>query len=399
MLCGIPALATSTDGYHKIQIIPVAVKSTAFKTSFFFHNASGAAINLAITFYKGVDYAGGPPAQQAPVACPNQVVQSGRVLAVPDLPTLCPAVPAGGASLFGWLWVEEITPGTTIPFTAFTRVDNTARTSGFEIEGYPAHTFTGANAYVTGLRRSIGVGGTPIQTNCFVSALNEATTVTLTLLDGTSGATLGTPISVALPATQMARFLDIFGSTAGNYSNGVVRVTTTPTGFTYPGVIAFCTVQNNTTTDADFRIAKASPVFDNHVARLVVDDHDEENTPFKTGSVSTDDRNRHVVYFKHPDYIECLLGGGNEANLEILLVTPEGAVVARAAGNVGFSGYTGDKGQHGEPGILMGANGRWSVDVQALNPSGLNATYQIGCRAGSGLGGYEWVGRNRPHTP
>ena len=59
----------------------------------------------------------------------------------------------------------------------------------------------------------------------------------------------------------------------------------------------------------------------------------------------------------------------------MILVDPEGTVAARAPGNVGFTNlYTGDKGEHGQPGTFMGANGKWSLDVQSLNASGLNKT-------------------------
>ena len=52
----------------------------------------------------------------------------------------------------------------------------------------------------------------------------------------------------------------------------------------------------------------------------------------------------------------------------MILVDPEGTVAARAPGNVGFTNlYTGDKGEHGQPGTFMGANGKWSLDVQSLN--------------------------------
>ena len=133
------------------------------------------------------------------------------------------------------------------------------------------------------------MGASGIQTNCFVVALGEPTTVTLSLFDGATGAAKGTPITVDLPIAKMARFLDIFPS-VGEYSNGRLEVATTATGTsppTYPGVIAYCTVENTSTRNADFRIAKASPVFDTQVQRQWVENVDEAGKTFTTGATAS----------------------------------------------------------------------------------------------------------------
>jgi hypothetical protein len=278
----------------------------------------------------------------------------------------------------------------------FTRIDNAPFTAGFETESYPAHTFTGADLHVIGLRRSAS-----LKTNCFVAALHEPTSVTLGLyggFGGTAGAPLSTPITVDLPANMMVRFLDIGLGVfpIGDFTNGVLKVTTNPTGNppVYPGVSAFCTVENVTTTNADFRIGKASPVLDEHAFRLWVQSADEANTVFAVGP---NERNRHVVYFKHPDVVECALGGGNEGALEMRLYDPENQLRAGGAGVVGFANlYTGNKGQHGEPGVLMGLNGKWRLDVQKRSGAAGDLPYALTCRAGSGFGGFEWVGRHLP---
>ena len=405
-----PAAATDTDGYHKVLILPLTVKSSTYQASYYIHNPSASAtIQVALTFYQGVTYATPwSPTATSAYDCGIKAVAPNQVLTYVDLIALCPSAPPPptGGSTYGWIWAQEVTSGTTLPFTIFSRIDNATFTSGFEAESAPAHTFTGATQNVLGLRRLTGTSGIQIQTNCFVVALGEATTVTLSLFDGVTGTPKGTSVTVNLPIAKMARFLNIFPE-VGDYSNGRLEVVTTPTGTNpqvYPGVIAYCTVENTSTRNADFRIAKASPVFDTQVQREWVENVDEAGKLFTTGATASTtepgDRNRHVVYFKHPDVVECLLGGSNAANLEMILVDPEGNIVARAAGNVGFTNlYTGDKGQHGQPGTLMGENGKWSLDVQSLNASGLNKTYAIACRAGSGFGGHEWVGRNLAHTP
>lgn len=229
--------------------------------------------------------------------------------------------------------------------------------------------------------------------------------MTLTLLSGSTGGVLGTPFTVNLPANQMVRLFDIFGSTAGNYSNGVVRVTTTgigPSPQTFPGAIAYCTLQNNVQFDADFRIAKARPVFDNQVSRLWAENIDEAGINFQLG-IFPNERSRHVVYFKHPDVVQCDIlngaGGPPPAGLEIRLYDPEGNLRAGGPGVQSFSDVsTGNKGQHGQPGVVMGVNGKWMVDVQASSSALNGVMYAIRCQSGSGHGGFEWIGRNLPHT-
>jgi hypothetical protein len=81
------------------------------------------------------------------------------------------------------------------------------------------------------------------------------------------------------------------------------------------------------------------------------------------------------------------------------LYSPEGNLVAGGSGVTGFTNlYTGDKSQHGQPGVAMGVNSKWLIDVQATNVGASGRSYAIRCVSGSGHGGYEWVGRALPHT-
>ena len=81
------------------------------------------------------------------------------------------------------------------------------------------------------------------------------------LFDGTTGAQIGSTVSGALNAFEQIRYLDVFSSTVANapaatdFSN--VRAEFTRTSDGDQQMAAFCTVQDNATFGADFRIAKA----------------------------------------------------------------------------------------------------------------------------------------------
>jgi hypothetical protein len=231
-----------------------------------------------------------------------------------------------------------------------------------------------------------------------MAALAEPTTIDLTLYDAT-GALLATLPQQSLAPREMRRFLDIFASAglaAGDYSN-VLAVMTEDQPGSEPGAILFCTVQNNTTFDGDFRIAKSFPVQDDHAFRALTESVDALGNVFTLGAYPNS-RNRHVVNFKHPDWVACAVSridGGNAGDLEMRLVAPDALTVV-AGGNaaLGFAKtYLGAKSTRNN-----GANGRWFIDVEAATGGGVadGAQYSITCTSGSGHGHYEWVGRNLP---
>lgn len=79
--------------------------------------------------------------------------------------------------------------------------------------------------------------------------------------DGVTGAQIGSTVSGSLNAFEQIRYLDVFSPTvanapaATNFSN--VRAEFTRTSVGSQQMVAFCTVQDNATFGADFRIAKA----------------------------------------------------------------------------------------------------------------------------------------------
>jgi hypothetical protein len=93
-----------------------------------------------------------------------------------------------------------------------------------------------------------------------VGSLDQAVSYELRLFDDATGAQIGGTVSGSLAAFQQHRYLDVFGSSGVNASPGDhvnVRAQFTQTSGGTANLVGFCTVQDNTSFGADFRIAKS----------------------------------------------------------------------------------------------------------------------------------------------
>ena len=397
-----PVMAQSTDGYHAIQIFPVVVDSASFAQRFTFRNPNTtSALVVSVTYFPGTG-----TSQGTSIACPDILVPINGTATVNSLRTLCPDLLGG--TQFGFLYTFE-KGGFARPYAAFSRVSNMAG-NGFSVEAFPAHTFTSADSVVTGIRRLAATSSAPaFQTNCFVANLNDVTpplapvttNISVTVYDRTGGAIGNT--SIALAPGKLSRLLDVFAATgvaAGDYDDAIVRFVKSGTG--QPGLLTFCTVQDNTSFGADFRIGKqekgetASDVGgrDGHVrrnSRMSAGMLLSGGSPARGFSIAPGDIgiNVHVIYFRHPDWIQCELidpGSGIRAvpgyGLEMRLVDPDGATVIAGGDNVtGFGAtYLGDKTDRN-----FGSNTRYTIEVEN---NGLNIAaarpYTLHCQSGSG---------------
>ena len=282
--------------------------------------------------------------------------------------------------------------------------------NGFSVEAFPAHTFTSADSVINGLRRRAASGPNPaFQTNCFIGNLNEVTAsgpsttpVEYTLYN--SASTVIGSGTVNLAPGAYVRLLDVFaagGAALGDYDDAQMKVVELNNNVDLgePGIISFCTVQDNTSFGADFRIAKqevgnggmAYPgdslgAQDNHVARETLVDADAVGRAFEIGTGAS--ANTHVIYFRHPDYVQCEVinpSTGLRAvagyGLEIRLLDPDGVVVAGGDNITGWSDvFLGDKTERNG-----GANPRYTVEVEdsQVNTGAVRA-YKLHCRSGSG---------------
>jgi hypothetical protein len=393
------AFAQTTDGYHTIQIFPVVVDTASFTQRFTFRNSNATSITIQPRYYPAET-----TSQGTPFNCPSFAVAANTVVGFATLRAMCPAL--AGGSQFGFLRVYE-THSANLPFAAYSRVSNAAG-AGFSVEAFPANTFTSADAVAIGLRNLAASGGSPAyQTNCFIGNMSEhsattgvSTNIGYTLYSST-GVSLGSG-SVNHTPGKMTRILDIFASVGavGNHDNAMIQFHETGTG--EPGLITFCTVQDNTSFGADFRIAKQEEGIDGPYAGIGSQDHLTTRDSYvgsdvkMPGDVSARtyaipaglSRNTHVVYFRHPDWVSCEIinpSTGVRAlstyGLEMRMADAEGALVAGGDEIYGISTFfTGDKAAHN-----TGSNGRFTIEVESAGTnSANNRPYQLHCESGSG---------------
>ena len=177
-------------------------------------------------------------------------------------------IPANGATQFSipavctlednphfGLLVASDTAGTN-PIFGYARTQNNAN-AGFSVEGFPVANFATGTANAIGLRGSTNPAPA-YQTNCFVASQADAVSYDLKLFDG-AGTQIGSTVSGSLNAFEQVRYLDMFATAAApaatDFEN--VRAEFTRTSAGTQQMVGFCTVQDNATFGADFRIAKA----------------------------------------------------------------------------------------------------------------------------------------------
>ena len=395
------AKAQSTDGYHAIQVFPVVVDTASFVQRFHFRAAQPwEPIKVFPRYYPAQG-----TAQSAPLDCPSFYLPALGEMSVSSLRELCPGLVAGSA--FGTLLVRA--EFSTV-FAGYSRVSNTAG-AGFSVEAFPAHAFTSAISAVAGLRRLAATGATPaFQTNCFVGNLAElapsgtpVSTDVEVQLTSKSGAVLGQTTVPVLPG-QLVRLLDVFaaaGAPAGNHDDAVA--TFTALGNESPALLSFCTVQDNTSFGADFRIGKQELAWgilagaqDGSALRGYYLDEEQPIDDQDSGPLLAippgASRNIHLYYFRHPDLLTCglltsdgtgFVGPGFGLELRVRVQDPDGTWRTVAGGNnvtLFESIYLGDKARSG-----WGANTSYLVEVES-NGQNEAATrhYSLLCVSGSG---------------
>lgn len=394
------AAAQNTDGYHSTQIFPLVVDTASFTQRFNFRNPNAVTVTVFPRYHPDKVFT-----TQGILTCPSFNIPANGTTTFTSVREICGAIPGGSA--FGFLYTSETSPS-NLPYAGFSRILNPFG-NGFTVEAYPAHTFTNADSVVNGLRRVAATANNPtFQTNCFIGNLNEvapigttpATDVQYTIYDKSS-LEIGGGVVNLLPG-QTIRLLDVFETgkvPAGNQDDGYVRFEEIGSNVDEAALMTFCTVQDNSTFGADFRIGKQETGAgglsypgdligsqDNHVARetLVSTDIAQRNFEIGTGASS----NTHVVYFRHPDYVQCELIDPANSNrtlagygLEMRMLDQDGVIIAGGANVSGWAQlYLGDKTDRNG-----GSNTRYAIEVESngQNTASLRP-YKLHCQSGSG---------------
>ena len=240
--------AQTTAGSGTTMVFPVTAQTASFASEVTLFNPGPSLLTASVAFYEAQN-----SSAPGPKTCNDVSVPAARSVQF-QIATQC-ALASG--SHFGLLVVADKALPPVNSFYGYTRVQN-PQGIGFSIEGFPAQNFNNQVSHATGLKKQ--AASPTYQTNCFVGSLDQAVNYELRLFDDASGVQIGGTIVGSLGAFQQFRYLDVFGvngvnAPAGDQTN--VRAQFTQTSGGSANLIGFCTVQDNTSFGADFRIAKS----------------------------------------------------------------------------------------------------------------------------------------------
>jgi len=242
------AAAQTSAGLATTLVFPLSAQTPSFSAEVTLFNPGANALTAAVSFYEG-NNSGAP----GPKVCNDVTVSAGRSVQL-TLATQC-ALGIGGH--FGLLVIADRALPQANPFYGYMRVQ-TPQGQGFSVEGFPVSNFNNQVSHSTGLKRQAAAPA--FQTNCFVGSLDQPVSYELRLFNDTSGAQIGGTLSGSLQPFQQFRYLDVFGANGVNAPAGDqfnVRAQFTQTSGGSANLIGFCTVQDNASLGADFRIAKS----------------------------------------------------------------------------------------------------------------------------------------------
>jgi hypothetical protein len=301
-------------------IIPDVASTVSFISQIIVKDESGTSHSLSFEFYEALT--SDSPGKKICTSVPLTAFQTKTV-------TLAGQCPLGAGNHHGFVILTDTTGAKDNVFYAFTRVENPAA-NGFSVEGYPIGHIGGGDpdSEVAGVKRRTSTNPV-IQTNCFVAALDGDIDYSISL-DVAGSQTLPV-VPETLHAGQMRRYLDIFaqaGAPNPDYDNVTVTFTKNNPAQWPNTLIAFCTVQDNTSFGADFRIAKTLDAADpsrfrlNCFAASFGASNDCTNTlqPSAPTVPDTTTKVRLLTRIYAPDTVNCKVVGPNAAQLKIALV-------------------------------------------------------------------------------
>ena len=258
VICGAlgatPAVAQTAFASSTTIVFPVVASTATFTTTVTLYNPNGSDVTVGLDYYDASDF----DTTKSPLVpghkdCNDVVVPANGSVAF----TLASQCTLGAGTHFGPL-VASDNAGVNQIF-GYSRVENNTQT-GFSVEGFPSEDLTTDTTNVIGLRGRGSTAPTPVyQSNCFITAQVDAIDYVMKLFDGATSAQIGTDVTGHLEPFEQIRYLNVFSvanaPAATDFSN--VRAEFTRSSDGEQQMVAFCTVQDNATLGADFRIAKA----------------------------------------------------------------------------------------------------------------------------------------------
>jgi hypothetical protein len=379
-------------------VIPDVAKTTSFETEVFVRNANTFPIDVDVLYYE----ANGLPSPGLKTCTMLSLIANSVVPF--KLGTQCPTLATG--SHFGLLVLRDHAGEKIHTFAAYSRVQHVTTNEGFSVEGFPEHTFSGRVSAVNGLKRVAGAvpptqAQPGFQTNCFIGSLGESVDVTVTVRNGADNSLIGSIPAVSLGPYQLVRYLDILaavGAPPGDVQNFRVSFDNTSTP-QEPAYLAFCTLQDNFSFGADFRIAKSDD--EANITKLLTRCRGTSDAACTTLTVpasfsipNATTKHRFSMFLHHPDYIHCDIVGPNANNLEIQFLAP--AAAGQAVGPVvaGGSEQSSFYYETGPRNAVVNSNGFqtfWSMEIGpregANAPAAFPVDYGYRCFSGSGMHG------------
>ena len=354
-----PAVAVTTDGTALTIVIPVVSSSGSYSSKVHVLNVDAYSASVDI-YYTG---AGESPSLGTRF-CGTLSVPSGQTGNF-DFAIQCGVNPAAGSNR-GMMRLYS-----NAYINAYSRISN-PQGNGFSVEGYPIGNFFGYRLSVLGARKSAISPG--YQTNCFVGSLEEAANYSIKLFQS-NGTQIGSTIVGAIGANDLKRYLDIFaaaGVVSSELSDVTVEITSTDANL--PALVAFCTVQNNTSFDADFRIAKSRWGSGDSSVKYV--DGASPFSPFTTWV-----KHRYIAVLKAPDIVGCSINPPYDTVLEMQLLGPNGVIWAGGNGVSSFNVVIGPKSA-----VAGGTDQSWVLEISPREFSQFYPIYYtFNCYAGNGM--------------
>jgi len=383
------------DGAGTSLIIPLVSSSPSFTSEIYLSDQSGAGHSVSMKFYEAVTSPGGQHIWTcSPI--PLAAFQTKTV----TLAGQCAAAGLSAAvSHHGFVILDDLSVNKKQLFTASSRQFNPKK-SGFTIEGYPIGHVGGGDSFseVSGVKRVTGSladpFNPPIQTNCFAATLDDPVTFSISIDVGTHDVT--DPTTDTLGPFQMRRFLDIYslaGAAPGDYQNTTVTFVKTDPNQWKNTLIAFCTVQDNIQSGADFRLSKNLNAADPSRFRANCVGLDSDGfsscvtTPLATVHPTIDaagQKARFLTRIYAPDVVNCALAGteSNVLQMQLSLFPPPRPVVAGGSNASSFTYNTGKRSA-----ISGGFTELFliEVSVRAGTSPAFPIDFGISCFAGNGM--------------